>query len=109
MTFTVFLSILLKDYNSENIYFGIGPVAYFAIALRTSIGDYDFQSFSANTDYEILTWLVWLFIMIVGNVIFMNFIIAVINDSYSDCMETLIAQSYRVKLNMILEREEMMA
>jgi hypothetical protein len=29
-----------------------------------------------------LVWLAWLGIMIVGNVIFMNFIIAVVNESY---------------------------
>ena len=108
ITFTVFLAILLNGYTNENIYYGIGPVSYFAIALRTSIGDYDFQSFSANTQYYILTWLVWLFIMLVGNVIFMNFIIAVINQSYSNCMETITAQSYKVKLYMILEYEMIM-
>jgi hypothetical protein len=75
-SFGIYLGICVKGLDS---YDGIGPVGYFAIALRTSIGDYDFGSFSQNSDYEILTWLVWLLVMIVGNVVFMNFIIAVVS------------------------------
>ena len=33
-----------------------------------------------------ITWLVWLTLMIVGNIVFMNFIIAVVNDSYAASM-----------------------
>lgn len=42
------------------------------------MGDYDTGSFAKNSDYDILIWLVWLVVMIVGNVVFMNFIIAVV-------------------------------
>ena len=54
---------------------------FFMIAFRTSIGDYSFDDFSAADYYEI-GLVVWFFIMIVGNVVFMNFIIAVVNQSY---------------------------
>jgi hypothetical protein len=73
--FSVFLGILVKDLTD---YEGIGSIGYFAIALRQSIGDYDTASFAKNSDYDILTWLVWLVVMLVGNVVFMNFIIAVV-------------------------------
>ena len=73
--FSIFLGILVKDLTD---YEGIGPIGYFAIALRQSIGDYDTASFAKNSNYDILAWLVWLVVMIVGNVIFMNFIIAVV-------------------------------
>ena len=73
--FSVFLGILVKDLTD---YEGLGPIGYFAIALRQSIGDYDTASFAKNSDYDILAWLVWLVVMLVGNVIFMNFIIAVV-------------------------------
>jgi hypothetical protein len=46
--------------------------------------------------------------MIVGNIIFMNFIIAVVNESYENCMTRLVAQSYKVKVDMIVERESVM-
>ena len=73
--FSIFLGILVNDITD---YEGIGPIGYFAIALRQSIGDYDTASFAKNSDYDILTWLVWLVVMLVGNVVFMNFIIAVV-------------------------------
>ncbi len=79
------------------------------IALRTSLGDYDFDSFVKNSDYDILTWLVWLLVMIVGNVIFMNFIIAVVSQSYENCMQSMTSQSYKVKVDMIFERESLMS
>jgi hypothetical protein len=44
--FSVFVGILIKDLSD---YEGIGPVAYFVIALRESIGDYDTDSYSQNT------------------------------------------------------------
>jgi hypothetical protein len=76
--FTLFLAVLLKDDLSS--YEGIGLVGYYIIALRESIGDYDTNdSFISNSDYKILIWIVYLMIMILGNVIFMNFIIAVVS------------------------------
>lgn len=47
--------------------------------------------------------------MILGNVIFMNFIIAVVSQSYENCMQKNIAQSYKVKLHMIKELESIMS
>jgi hypothetical protein len=48
-------------------------------------------------------------VMILANVIFMNFIIAVVSQSYENCMQKSTAQSYKVKLNMISERESIMS
>jgi hypothetical protein len=41
--FSIFLGILVNDLTD---YEGIGPIGYFAIALRQSIGDYDTASFA---------------------------------------------------------------
>jgi hypothetical protein len=82
--FSVFLSILLNDLSD---YEGIGPVAYFVIAMREAIGDYDTDSYAKNSDYKILTWMIYLMVMIMGNVVFMNFIIAVVSQSYESCMQ----------------------
>ncbi len=76
VSFSLYLGILVNELTD---YEGIGPFGFFAIALRTSLGDYDFDSYVKNSDYDILTWIVWFLIMIVGNVIFMNFIIAVVS------------------------------
>jgi hypothetical protein len=76
--FSIIFAILLKD-DLIN-YEGLGPVGYFIIAMRESIGDYDtIDSITNSSDYKILIWIVYLMIMIVGNVVFMNFIIAVVS------------------------------
>jgi hypothetical protein len=78
---------------------------FFMIAFRTSIGDYSFDDFSTADFYEI-GLVVWSFIMIVGNMVFMNFIIAVVNQSYEQCMSKMVVLQFKVKLDMIVEREE---
>ena len=76
--FSMIFAVLLKDDLSN--YEGLGPVGYFIIALRESIGDYDTNdSYISNSDYKILIWIVYLIVIIIGNVIFMNFIIAVVS------------------------------
>ena len=55
------------------------------MAFRTSIGDYTFENFKAISMKEI-TWMMWFGLMIVRNMIFMNIIIAVVNDSYNKSM-----------------------
>lgn len=47
--------------------------------------------------------------MVVGNIVLMNFIIAVVGQSYGECMEKQVAQSFKVKVDMIVEREQMMS
>ena len=56
-----------------------------------------------------LVWVVWLMLMIIGNVIFMNFIVAVVSESYEKCMQTLKAQQYLLKCELIVERESIMS
>ena len=104
--FSILVGIILKDLSD---YEGVGPVAYFVIAMRESIGDYDTDSYSKNTDYKIIGWIVYVMVMFLGNVIFMNFIIAVVGQSYENCMQRSVAQSFKVKLHMIKERESMMS
>lgn len=53
--------------------------------------------------------MIWLLIMVVGNIIFMNFIIAVVNESYESCMTKCTAHSFKVKVEMIVERESQMS
>jgi hypothetical protein len=76
------------------------------MAFRTSIGDYTFDNYKASTMKEV-TWIVWLALMIIGNVVFMNFIIAVVNDSYATSMAKMVSQTYRLKVPLIIEREKL--
>lgn len=77
------------------------------MAFRTSTGDYTFDNYKATALKE-LAWVIWLAIMIIGNIVFMNFIIAVVNDSYRQSMAKKISQSYRLKVPLIVEREKLL-
>ena len=61
--------------------------------------------FTQSRELQSVTWVVWLIIIIVGNIVFMNFIIAVVNQSYENCMIKMVSHGYKVKVEMIIERE----
>jgi uncharacterized membrane protein len=88
-----------KDYNDINY------VALYVMALRESIGDFDTFQMIKNSEDKVLAWIIWIFIIIIGNIVFMNFIIAVVNDSYQKCMSKSVASTYLSKLQMIVEYE----
>jgi len=95
--------------ESGDEYEGIKLAAYFVIVLRQSIGDYDTSSIIEGTrDFKILAWLLWFLILIIGNIVFMNFIIAVVSESYESCMEKKVQLIYKAKLEMITECEDLM-
>jgi hypothetical protein len=79
------------------------------VAFRTSVGDFDIDNYMAQSDFKGLMWIAWFLTMFLGNIIFMNFIIAVVNESYENCMMRMEAQSYRVKAHMIAQREAIMS
>ena len=82
--------------------------AYMMLSLRTAIGDFTFDSYQAD-EMKQVTWLVWLTLMIVGNIVFMNFIIAVIGDSYQSSMSKKVSQTYRLKVPFIVEIEKQLS
>jgi hypothetical protein len=77
------------------------------MSMRESIGDYDTDTITnpEASAMPLLQWTLWFIVMLVGNVVFMNFIIAVVSESYEKCMQMMSAESYRSKLDMILECE----
>ena len=83
--------------------------AYFLIVMRQSVGDYDTQTIIEGTnDFKFLAWILWFLILIIGNIVFMNFIIAVVSESYENCMDQKIQLIYKAKLEMIEECEDLM-
>lgn len=101
-----FMSIIMFDINEE--YPETSGLASFIVAFRMSIGDFSTDAFAKNENQRLLTWGIWMVLMLFGNVIFMNFIIAVVSESYENCMSKMIAQTYRVKIDLIVERESIM-
>ncbi|CDW81604.1 wd-40 repeat protein [Stylonychia lemnae] len=96
-------------FSAERIeeYDGIGIVGYFLMIFRISSGDFAVENYKdqESTFMISLSWTIWLIAVLILNIVFMNFIIAVISESYEKVMQKLVAQSYKVKANMIVERE----
>ena len=107
ITFSLILSVLMPDASKE--YPGTMIFSYIVIAFRTSLGDFEIDDYRGETiQMKELVWFVWLMLMIIGNVIFMNFIVAVVSESYEKCMQTQKAQQYCLKCELIVERESIM-
>ena len=105
--FTLMIDIVAQDVGDA--YKGISKAALFVMALRQSIGDGDTSTLIDNTEkYKILVWILWFIIMLVGNVVFMNFIIAVVGSGYSECVEKREKCIQMAKLQMISECENLL-
>lgn len=104
--FAVMISLILPP-DLEG-YDGIGSFMWMVMALQTALLNSDISGYSGDTEYSILLWIVWTLMVVIGNIVVMNFIIAVVGDSYSNCMAKRVAQSYKVKVDMIYERESIM-
>ena len=50
-------------------------------------------------------WIFWAAAVFISSIVFLNFIIAVISESYEKVMQKATANAYKEKVNMIQERE----
>jgi hypothetical protein len=48
-----------------------------------------------------MAWMTYVLLMLCGNIVFMNFLIAVVNQSYEACMMRMQSQSLKARLYMI--------
>ncbi|CDW83425.1 wd-40 repeat protein [Stylonychia lemnae] len=107
LQFGMIFLVLFKAQQIDE-YNGVNKLAYFLMAFRISSGDFQLDDYhSQNDGLVIFTWMIWLVAVMTLNIVFMNFIIAVISESYERVMQKLVAESYRVKANMIVEREQL--
>ncbi|CDW84942.1 wd-40 repeat protein [Stylonychia lemnae] len=107
LQFGMIFLVLFKAKQIDE-YNGVNKLAYFLMAFRISSGDFQLDDYHSQDDgLVILTWMIWLIAVMTLNIVFMNFIIAVISESYERVMQKLVAESYRVKANMIVEREQL--
>eukprot|EP00347_Sterkiella_histriomuscorum_P022696 403337500 len=98
------LKIKTSDENIE--YNGINYFGYFIMAFRASTGDFQIENFYELQDAHIIfAWIVWISAVLFLNIILLNFIIAVISESYEKVMQKMMAESYRIKAQLIKERE----
>ena len=104
-TSAVMLQIVLDGSLDSSTYKGTGSFGYFLMAFRSSVGDNDMADYLNTSGSTELAWIIWMLIIIVGNVILLNFIIAVFNTSYENCKKQELAHKYKVKIEMIIEEE----
>ncbi|CDW85239.1 wd-40 repeat protein [Stylonychia lemnae] len=107
LQFGMIFLVLFKAQQIDE-YNGVNKLAYFLMAFRISSGDFQLDDYHTQEDgLVIFTWIIWLIAVMTLNIVFMNFIIAVISESYERVMQKLVAESYKVKANMIVEREQL--
>ena len=76
--------------------------------MRTSLGDFDFEASGfLTTNENLLFWVIWLMIVIMTCIIFLNFIIAEASSSYEKVKEHLDAEIYKAKSELTCEAENM--
>ena len=83
------ISIIVTE--TGDLYNGVKSIGFYLLAMKTSIGDPDPETLFKNSPYKILAWLLWFSIVVGGNIVFMNFVIAVVASSYEKCMEKMVA------------------
>ncbi|CDW85676.1 UNKNOWN [Stylonychia lemnae] len=104
--FGIIFLVLFKAKEIDE-YNGMNKLAYFLMAFRISSGDFQLDDFhSQENGLVVLTWLIWLVAVMTLYIVFMNFIITVISESYERVMQKLVLESYILKANMIFEREQ---
>ncbi|CDW87575.1 UNKNOWN [Stylonychia lemnae] len=104
--FGLIFTVLFKAAPIDE-YEGVNAFGYYLMIFRISAGDFSTDNYKDQSQYlVIITWIVWIIAVISLNIIFMNFIIAVISESYEKVMQKIVAESYKVKTQMIREREQ---
>ena len=76
--------------------------------MRTSLGDFDFGATDYLTDEEdYVFWGIWLLIILMTCIVFLNFIIAEASASYAKIKGRLSAEIFKAKADLICEAEYM--
>ena len=84
-------------------------VANFLALIRYSLGDFQFESVQELDQYQgIVFWVTWIFMVIMTCVIFLNFIIAEVSQSYMDVQSSVNEFIYRERARLIHEAEVML-
>lgn len=77
--------------------------------MRVSVGENQFDYVEIIQDSEaILFWCVWVLIFLFGCLIFLNFIIAEVCNSYQKVKDNIEAQVYKERAALVKEAEDFM-
>ena len=76
------MMIIFNEPNEDST--GLGPFSYFIMSLRIVWGEGSFDI--EKSDYKFMAWMTYILLMLVANIVFMNFLIAVVQQSYEQFM-----------------------
>ena len=107
---------LLFDVVGRNPSPEYGHLWYFAgnwlAVVRLSLGDFDFsllEDAATLTKTHVLFWALWLVMVIFSSLIFLNFIIAEVSNSYGRVKENIAAFIYKERATLIAEAEGLLS
>ena len=104
--------------NDAQEYRYIGKYAGNALTtLRLSLGDFDFSVLmdkgdtgtTLNEKQHIIFWVTWVLMVIFSSLIFLNFIIAEVSNSYAKVKENIGALIYKERAGLIQEAEDILS
>ena len=79
-------------------YDGLWDFGYLMYVLRTSLADFEVDTFQQlRPASTIILWLFWIIIILFNTIIFLNFLIAVISDVYEQVMESRTEEIFQKK------------
>jgi hypothetical protein len=87
-TFGFILMVIFDDPNSDSE--GLGTISFIMMSLRIVWGEGSFDI--EKSQYKFMAWMTYVLLMLCGNIVFMNFLIAVVNQSYEACMQRMQSQ-----------------
>ena len=84
-------------------------LGYIFSTLRSSLGDFDFEASNYLEPQEnYLYWFIWLLMIILTCIIFLNFIIAETSASYESIKKNLQKMKFKEKSSLVTEAENML-
>ena len=103
----------LRSRNDSAEYQHVGWfMGNFLTTLRLSLGDFDFgvlEGDNLDADQHVLFWIIWTVMVVLSSLIFLNFIIAEVSNSYSTINKQINALIYKERASLIQESEDIMS
>lgn len=111
LMFSMVFDVIAKNDAAEYQHVG-WFMGNFLTTLRLSLGDFDFGVLEGNNldaDQHVLFWIIWTVMVVLSSLIFLNFIIAEVSNSYSTINEQINALIYKERASLIQESEDIMS
>jgi hypothetical protein len=90
--------------EDENIYAGTGSMSHFIFSYRNSLGDYDLEHFNSLYEHPAVywaCWATWYLVTFLNVMVFLNFLIAVISEQYTEVMANKLEQEYQKRTELL--------